>query len=100
MTVTIISATFDKKNQLITIEAENSDEMQLQRMERLRDDYIQQTVEFEFFLKDKYDFQYIVKFLKRQKAVKEAKAGTWNECLAAITGTVTQLNGKYINRAA
>lgn len=85
---------------IVTIEADNCDELNYQRLQRIRNDYIQRTIEFVFDTREKNDFLYLRNFLKRQKNVKEQKPATWDEALRAVTGTVVQISGKYLNRAA
>lgn len=98
MTVEILG--YSIQNGIVTIEAENCDELNFQKLQRVRDDYIQRTIEFVFDTREKNDFLYLRNFLKRQKRVKEQKPATWGDALHAVTGTVVTISGKYLNRAA
>ena len=98
MTVEIVS--YEVKDGVVTIEAENCDEAHLQKLERIRDDYIQRMITFVFDTKEKNDLKYLRSFLKRQKRVKEAKPQTWGEALTAVIGSITTISSKYIDRAA
>lgn len=98
MTVEITSYSWN--DGVVTLEAENCDELNLQQIERIRDDYIQREIAFIFDLHEKSDFQYLRSFLKRQKRVREQNPKTWGEALQAVTGTVVTISGKYLDRAA
>lgn len=98
MTVGIIG--FSIRDGIVTIETGNCDELNYQRLQRVRDGYIQRTIEFVFNTSIKNDFLYLRNFLKRQKKIKEQKPATWGEALNAVIGTVVNISGKYLNRAA
>lgn len=99
MQVTILSAYLDKKNQEVVIEAENSDDVNLMRLERIRDDHVQQDLRFIFPLVDRHSRTYIIKWLSQQKKVKEIRKTaqpSWNDCLQAVRGTYVTLNSRYL----
>ncbi len=93
MTVEITSVSIDDR--IVTINAIDVSEENLQHMERIRDDGDEHEVAFTFDLRRKYPNIYLNKFLHRQKAVREAKPKLLIEALNATVGTVTSINGKY-----
>ena len=50
-------------------------------------------LEFVFDTTSRQQFPYFRKWMKEQKAAKQAI--TWGDALSAIIGTVTTINGKY-----
>ena len=69
------------------------EEEHLQYMERCRDDGFEKQLEFVFDTTSRQQFPYFRKWMKEQKAAKQAI--TWGDALSAIIGTVTTINGKY-----
>ena len=99
MTIEITST--DITNRIVTINATDVSEEHLQRMERTRDDGFERELTFSFDLCARTENIYLYRFLHRQKAVKDILAAgehlTLKEALQATVGTVTQINGKYLN---
>ena len=93
MTVEITSVSIEDR--IVTINAIDVTEENLQRMERIRDDGDERELTFMFDLRQYYPNIYLNKFLHRQKAVREAKPKLLIEALNATVGTVTSINGKY-----
>jgi len=79
-------------NRIITIEGHSTDELNLIHLERGREDRIQ-TLVFQFDTTDEKQCKYIVKWLGRQKATKEAN--TYGEAVKAVLGTITDISQKY-----
>ena len=78
---------------VFTIKAIDCSEEHLQYMERCRDDGFEKQLEFVFDTTSRQQFPYFRKWMKEQKAAKQAI--TWGDALSAIIGTVTTINGKY-----
>lgn len=95
MTITVTGYSF--KDGELHLFGTNSDDYNLQRIERNRyDDGSEQELEF-IFTKD--DFDYLYKWLKRQKAVSKADAHTVGDAVRATLGIVTTISGKYLELA-
>ena len=95
MTVEITSATIN--NRIVTIEAIDVSEENLQWIERIRDDCYEREVSFTFDLTQKAPNSYLYRFLHRQKRVVEAKPTYLADALSAIVGTIVTINGKYLD---
>lgn len=93
MTIEITS--YERKDYVITLEAENCDELNLMRLERQRDDYTQRMVYFVFDLRERCDQEYLRGLLKRQKAVKNQECRTWDSAGNAIVGTRIQIDKRW-----
>lgn len=91
MTVEIIAGNI--RNGIVQLTATDVSEENLQRMERNRDDGIENEIEFRFDTKEPKAFSYIRKWLKDQKAARGSE--TWGEAVQAVIGTITSINAKY-----
>lgn len=91
MTIEITSISLDKG--IINISAVDISEENLQRFERIRDDGVEQELEFIFDTHQEDEFRYLRAWLKRQKATKGCS--TWGEALNAVIGTITTISGRY-----
>lgn len=78
---------------IVTITAVDCSEEHLQYMERYRDDGFEKQMKFVFDTTSRHQFPDFRKWMREQKAAKQAM--TWGEALEAIVGTVTTINGKY-----
>ena len=92
MTVEITSVSLVRG--IVTIQAIDCSEENLQRLKRERDDGFEKELTFVFDTHMSNDFVYLRKWLLRQKATKGAK--TWGEALDAVTGTITTISGKFL----
>lgn len=92
MTVEITSV--DISNGVVTINAVDCSEENLQRMERIRDDCFEKECLFVFNTKLVEDFKYLRNWLKRQKITRGCK--TYGEALNSTLGTVTSISKKYM----
>ena len=72
---------------VVTITVIDCSEEHLQYMERYRDDGFEKQLEFVFDTTSRQQFPYFRKWMKEQKAAKQAI--TWGDALSAIIGTVT-----------
>lgn len=81
---------------IVSIEAIDCSEENLQRLERVRDDGIPKELTFIFDTSSKNDFTYLYNWLHRQKVVKEQNPKTWGEALNSVRGIVTTISGKYL----
>lgn len=80
---------------VVAIYAVDCSEENLQRMERIRDDPFEKELTFKFDTRnDTVSFEYLRKWLHRQKATKGC--ATYGEALKSIYGTVTTISGKYL----
>lgn len=91
MTVEIVDASV--KNKIVTINAIDVSEENLQRLERERDDGFEKEVSFVFDTTDKKTLLYLQNFMRRQKIT--SGCNTWGQALQAIAGTHTSISGKY-----
>ena len=91
MTVEIVTATLTKG--IVTLTAIDCSEENLRRMERWRDNKEEKMMEFVFDTTIRKDYLHFRKWMKQQKVTREAK--TWGEALNAISGIITDINGKY-----
>ena len=92
MIIEITSATIAQHG-VVNITALDVSEENLQRMMRNRDDGFERELEYQIDTKDAKAFQYLYRWLKRQKATKAST--TFGEALQAVVGTHTQISGKY-----
>lgn len=91
MTIEIISASIISKH-AIQITAINCSEEHFERMQRLRDDGVEQEIQYYFdSTAEPKAFYVLRKWLQKQKAT--AKAETWGEALQAVVGTITESYG-------
>lgn len=81
---------------IVSIEAIDCSEENLQRLERVRDDGIPKELIFIFDTSSKNDFTYLYNWLHHQKVVKEQNPKTWGEALNSVRGIVTTISGKYL----
>ncbi len=70
-------------------------EENLQRMERSRDDGVEQEIQFLFDTRDSRTYGYIRRWLKTQKAARGKE--TWGSAVQAVVGTITEVSGRYRN---
>lgn len=91
MTVEIASVTLDKGMVMFT--AVDCSEEHLQHMERTRDDGFVEEIEFLFDTHIEKEYRYLFRWLKRQKAARQAE--TWGEALRSVCGTITTISGAY-----
>lgn len=91
MTVEITDV--DVEQGVVSITAVDCSEENLQRLERLRDDGQEVEVKFMFDTHERYDYMYLLRWLRNQKITKSAK--TWGEALRSVCGTVTSISNKY-----
>lgn len=91
MEIEITGITINKG--IVTISANDVSELNLQRIERSRDADIENNIDFIFDTKDEKNFNYLRKWLKRQKATRGCQ--TWGEALHAVLGTITDISQKY-----
>lgn len=93
MTIEIISAEISSAG-LVRVTGIDCSEMNLQRIERNRDDGgFEQEIDFVFDTTDVDTFTYLRKWLKSQKATRNSR--TYGEALRAVVGTVTTIQRKY-----
>lgn len=78
---------------VVTITANDVSDINLQRIERTRDDGSENSVDFIFDTKDEKTYIYLRKWLKRQKVTQGCK--TWGEALHSVLGTITDISQKY-----
>jgi len=95
MTIEIISVSVSQG--VVTIQAIDCSDENLQRMQRTRDDGFEKEISFIFDTRRKSDYEYLRKWLHQQKATKGAK--TWGDALHSIYGTVTTISGKFLELA-
>lgn len=91
MTVEITDVSLN--NKIVTITAIDVSEENLQRLERVRDDGFEKEVCYVFDTTDREAFQYLYKFMHRQKITNGCV--NWGQALQAIIGTHTTISGKY-----
>jgi len=93
MTIEIISTEISSSG-LVKITGIDCSEVNLQRIERNRDDGgFEQEIDFVFDTKDFHTFSYLRKWLKNQKATRNSR--TYGEALRSVIGTVTTIQRKY-----
>ena len=93
MTIEINSVELSSSG-IVKINAVDCSEINLQRIERNRDDGgFAQEVQFVFDTKDKNTFLYLRKFLKKQKATRGCS--TYGDALQSIVGTITTISSFY-----
>ena len=95
MTVEITSVTINKR--IVTIEAIDVSEENLQWIERIRDDCFDREIAFNFDLNQKSANIYLYRFLHHQKKVIELQPDLLIDALFAIVGTVTNISDKYLD---
>lgn len=78
---------------IVTIEAIDISEENLQKLERTRDDGFEKEVKFEFDTHDPEVQTYLYYWLKRQKSTKGCE--TWGMALQAVLGTHVSISQKY-----
>lgn len=78
---------------IVTIECNDVSEENLRRLERLRDDAVEEELIFEFDTHSSRIRKDLHKWLHSQKAVKGST--TWGEALKSVIGTVTVIPRKY-----
>lgn len=81
------------RNGVVTITAVDVSEENLQRMERVRDDGTEKELSFLFDTHQQQVYEYLYKWLKRQKATRGSTS--WGEALTSVIGTVTTISAKY-----
>ena len=81
----------------VEIEAVDVSEVNLQHFERNRDDGgFERKVIYRFDIHQTKAFQYLDRWLHRQKAVLKANPATYGEALKAVVGTIVQpLSSRY-----
>ncbi|MCD8110141.1 MAG: hypothetical protein LUE14_08595 [Clostridiales bacterium] len=83
-------------NRIIYIEAVDSSEEHLMRLERTRDDGFERNLTFVFDTSDAKTCKYIYFWLHRQKRVQEQRPATYKEAIHAVIGSRTDLSGRYL----
>lgn len=78
---------------IVTIEAIDVSEENLQKMERMRDEGFEKQVNFVFDTHDPEAQTYLYQWLKRQRSTKGCK--TWGTALHAVVGTHVTISQKY-----
>lgn len=91
MTVELTSVALDKGMVMFT--AVDCSEENLQRMERMRDDGFEKELEFLFDTHKRNEYLYLRRWLKRQKATRQAE--TWGDALRSVCGTITTISRAY-----
>lgn len=91
MTVEITSVTLDQG--MVMFSAVDCSEEHLQKLERTRDDGFVEEMEFLFDTHVEKDYRYLFRWLKRQKAARQAE--TWGDALRSVCGTITTISGAY-----
>ena len=92
MTVEITGYTF--KTNECHIFANNVNEIHLQQLERNRyDDASEQELEFIF---TRNEYNYLYKWLKQQKVVKDTEPKTLGDAVRATLGSITTISGRYL----
>lgn len=91
MTVEITSVTLDQG--MVMLSAVDCSEEHLQKLERTRDDGFAKEMEFFFDTHVEKDYRYLYRWLKRQKAARQAE--TWGDALRSVRGTITTISGAY-----
>ena len=94
MTVEIIS--YSIQEGIVFLGAIDVSEENLQRLERIRTDLDPEELIFRFDTHNPSDYDYLHKWLKRQKSTKEDS--NWGESIRYVVGTVTTINYKYWDR--
>lgn len=91
MTVEIVSVCL--KEGIVTLTAIDCSEENLQRFERTRDDGFEKELEFLFDTHNKRDYLDLYKWIKEQKATRQAR--TWGEAIRSVNGTVTTISCRH-----
>lgn len=80
---------------IVHITALDVSEENLQRIERVRDDFNNVEINFVFDTHNRTSLQYLYSWLKRQKSVKTNNCSTWGEALRSVEGTISTISAKY-----
>lgn len=81
------------KKGIVIIECNDVSEENLRRLERLRDDGVEESITFEFDTHIPKVQKDLHMWLRSQKATKEST--TWGEALKSVIGTITVIPRKY-----
>lgn len=94
--IEITNASIINKHE-VEIEAVDVSEVNLQRFERNRDDGgFERKILYRFDVSQTKAFQYLDRWLHRQKAVLKADPSTYGEALRAVVGTIVPpLSNRY-----